>query len=595
MAKEQVDWVALDDVMAAADRGLAAVGPELAGFVVLEAAGRLRELGGVIDAAMIAVGTSGHVAMTAQPRSGDEREAAGKLRAVLGALLEIASAPTQALRQCARRREPTGLAALIRELEGALIPLNRAASRRAVARVARVTVEAIEDGRLEPGSYADARREDSAPPAPVVTDIAPRRSAPPPLPTRPPRESEMRVELRAEPAPEPAPPPMPVERAEPPPMEDEATPYVASTFEPCGTPPPAHVEGHAFSASEPASEPYDDEDSLAGEAGFEVVSRLPPIAEPKVIISDPMAFNPQPRRAGQNDRVSQLIESFEISRRRDDPALSRDLKAMVGIETAAPPPVTVHVTARPRTDALDLLVDHEPPSRDVVEQRLPARLGAFSALALVALGAAIATVAARPAMLDVVLGSPLPPPGETAAAATVTAAPHPIQGAPPIPVVCEATLSLEGVAPGSEVLRKLGTTPITITMPMHVPLDLVATFDGMTPRRLHIDANALWQPDATGPRLDVPFALEAASESKWPSSNALTALRMGEGARGLLRATSTPSGASVWVVVDPAMVSGVPCGSAVELMVVPAGGAPKPLRVEWSAFAGSPPRATTKL
>ena len=67
MPNEHVDWIRLEDVLAAADRCLAPIGPELAGFIVFEAAQRLRQIGGVIEAADLAIGTSRHVAFTAPP------------------------------------------------------------------------------------------------------------------------------------------------------------------------------------------------------------------------------------------------------------------------------------------------------------------------------------------------------------------------------------------------------------------------------------------------------------------------------------------------------------------------------------------------
>ena len=318
MANEQVDWVSLDDVMAAADRGLAPIGPELAGFVVLETAQRLRELGGVLDASLLAVGTSGHVALTGAPKHGDEELAVRRLREMLGAFLAVATSATPALRQCARRRDHNALAVLCRELEGALIPLNRAASRRAVARVARATVDAIDSGRLEPGALVD--RAPSEPPVAV----APRRSTPPPLPTaHTPSPAPVEVpELRAEMS------PLPEELS-----DNEATPYTAQVFEPTGMTPLEELSAQLETASPPQ---------------IEIVSQLPPIvAERAPVYVQPETDDSQPFAVAvdvkKNDRVSKLIETFEVSRRRDDPALSRDLKAMVGIETSAPPAVSFRV------------------------------------------------------------------------------------------------------------------------------------------------------------------------------------------------------------------------------------------------------------
>lgn len=587
MSKEQVEWVSLEDVIVAAERSLAPVGPELAGFVVLEAALRLRELGGVLDASNLAIGTDGHVALTAHPKPGDDAAATRTLRSLLGSLLAVATSSTPALRQCARRKDHPNLAALLRELEGALIPLNRAASRRGAARVARATLEAIEDGRLEPGS-TDSGRDQSDPP-PVEVAVRP-RSEPPPLP---PRVEQVEV--------------APVETAEGAAIVESAAPPSVQPAEPT----PAPTEADLTPFEPPVFDPIAQLSAALEEQGaseFEIVSHLPPIVTsvpPSVVIDDAPASGPvyslqfQPAPRPRNDRVAQLIESFEVSRHRDDPALARDLKAWIGIETAtsAPPPVTVHVKIKPRAvDDEDLAIDHDVPRQSSpaveLDSALPRRRsGMVAAFAMAALAIAMGVVAMKPAMLDALLGKPLPPPGDTPA----PAAPPPV-AAPKIPMVCEATLTLDGAPNGSEVLRRIGSTPVTITMPMHVPLDLVATMDGHTARRAHVDATAVWKNDSTGARLDVPFALDATSDPKWPTTNGLVPLRAtSEAPRGLLRATSTPNGASVWVVVDPLAIAGIPCGGPVDLMVVPTAGAAKPLRVEWSAFSGSPPRATAKL
>lgn len=561
MPNEQVDWVSLDDVMAAADRGLAPIGPELAGFVVLETAQRLRELGGVLDASRLAIGTTGHVALTAPPGRGDEELAVARLRELLGSLLAVATSSTPALRQCARRRDHHALATLCRELEGALIPLNRAASRRAVARLARATLEAIDSGRLEPGAAVD--REPSEPPR---VEVAPRRSTPPPLPPAPPPVAEELAPVEAKPE---TPPPVEV---------DDRTPFTEQVFDEVGHTPLDELAAQLETQSPPQ---------------IEIVSQLPPLAV-EADDSQPFAVALDVEAPRKPDRVAALIESFEVSRRRDDRALSGDLKAMVGIETSVPPAVSVNVRLRHRDE---LIIDHEAPRESSVsiDDAPPPRkkrgsLVAFLGLAVLACG--IAALAAKPAALDAILGPPLPPPGDNAVAAAPAA---PI--APRIPIVCEASMVLENTPKGAEVLRRIGATPLTVTMPMHVPFDLVSTLDGYAPRRAHIDASALWRQEPTGARLDVPFALDAlqgAAAAKWPTATGVVPLRVsGDAPRGLLHATSTPNGGAIWVVVDPTAITAVPCGAPVDLLVI-AGDKQRPIHVDWATFSGSPPHASAK-
>lgn len=577
MSKDQVEWVSLEDVIAAADCGLAPLGPEFAGFVVLEATTRVREMGGTVDASLLAIGSSGHVALTAPPLRGDEREATAKLRALLGQLLAVASSSTPALRHCAKRKEPGTLGALARELEGALIPLNRAASRRGVARVARETLEALDSGRLDVRASASPR-EESESPAPVVAS------------KRAPVEAKVQVKPEPTPVVEEANVPAPVvaEPSVPPPLvENEAdlTPYAAPVFEPSGAPPPALLDAaHEIEEGDPAE--------------IEIVSSLPPIVEPHAHEDSTRGFAlardvDKERSAPRADRVAAMVDRFEVSRRRDDPALARDLQKIAGLDTTKPPSVVVNVKLRARDDE-DVEIDHDVPS-DVPVQEPPRRSplrAAFTFFALGAFAAAVATAAARPSTLDALFGAAPSPPVERAAAtaAVVSATPN---ATPKMPAVCEASLSLDGVANGSEVLRRLGAMPLSVALPTHTAIDLVATLDGKAPRRAHVEANAAWQSDATGAHLEVPFTLDA-GDPRWPAGNGVVPLR-NEGQRGLLHATSSPAGATLWVVVDAKSISGVPCGAPVDLQIVAPGASPKPVHVEWSAFSGAPPRATVKV
>src|SRR5690606_9229311 len=69
------------------------------------------------------------------PVAGD---AEASVRALLTKLLEVSGSGTPALTTAAKRKPGNGLPALVEELEAALIPVNRAAGRRALARLARV-------------------------------------------------------------------------------------------------------------------------------------------------------------------------------------------------------------------------------------------------------------------------------------------------------------------------------------------------------------------------------------------------------------------------------------------------------------------------
>jgi hypothetical protein len=692
---EHAELVGLEDVTAAADRGLAPLGPEFAGFVVLEAATRVRDVGGgAVDAASLGIDPTGQVFLTAPPRRVDEPKATAALRKLLASLLEVATSSTPALRACARRREPTSLATLTRELEGALIPLNRAASRRGVARVAKATLEAITQGLLDPSEPSADEEEPAAelsefaasPPPPVRAP-----SLPPPLP--PPRPAVIETapsqpDLEDEPEDEALTPYIaPVEPTLY--QANDLTPFAAPAWmTPMGDAPssvdelaakidetpaeeveivsclppeveeiPAWEAAPAIEQAEPIEvhvelpEPEIDEPLLLETSVVPpaVVAAMPepvvaapepepepePTPEPVVAASEPEPEPPPPPVVPRRDRVDDLLDRFSVSRRRDDPALARDLKAMVGIETSAPPKVAMKPMAQvPRfatrlggawlptvdessvplelriaRDARDEQRDEDDRARDALSDipyedltPIPRRRtgGWLAMLALFAILGAAVTTGARRGALASFFAPATPPPGDAPLVAPPAPPSAPATTAAKVPVACEAVLMLDGAASGAEVLRRLGSTPLSVALPMHVPLDLVALLDGMATRRVHVDASAPWIADPTAPRLELPVALEASKEAPWPShSGSLTPLRAGTEAtsRGLVHVTSVPIGATLWLEVEPPTIL-VPCGTPVDLLVVtgaPGHAAPKPVRIEWSAFTGSPPRATLRL
>jgi hypothetical protein len=80
-----------------------------------------------------------------------------------------------ALRRASERRDEVGLAALVRELENALIPVNRAAAKRALARLHRETERARAAGKLDAALEREAARQ--APPAAAPVAVEPARVA----------------------------------------------------------------------------------------------------------------------------------------------------------------------------------------------------------------------------------------------------------------------------------------------------------------------------------------------------------------------------------------------------------------------------------
>lgn len=154
--------VTLSEVKRAARAHRAPLAGESAGYLVLAVADQVLQAPRLVQPSEVQLTEDGSLRVMSARASSDE-EAELSLRRALDQLLLVASSGSAALTRASRRTAPVGLASLVRELEAALIPVNRAAARRALARVHRETARALENGSLP---------EDEAvhvdPPAPVV-------------------------------------------------------------------------------------------------------------------------------------------------------------------------------------------------------------------------------------------------------------------------------------------------------------------------------------------------------------------------------------------------------------------------------------------
>lgn len=165
--------VTLEDVFAIVASKRVPLAPELAGYLVLEIAEHADPQGGDVDPKSVFIGEEGSVALVKR-RDAPSGDAESSVRAILARLLESSGAQTPALAASSKRKSGAGLPALSEELEAALIPVNRSAGRRALARLAReVKRVTMGVGRHVPSAI-------DVPPAPA------RRPSSPPLPA--PRE-----------------------------------------------------------------------------------------------------------------------------------------------------------------------------------------------------------------------------------------------------------------------------------------------------------------------------------------------------------------------------------------------------------------------
>jgi hypothetical protein len=171
--------VSISEILAGASVHAVPLVGECAGYLVLAAADQAVMAPRRIGPTEVHLEGDGSVRVDGA-RAADEADSEADLRALLDALLLNASSATPALLRASRRAPGRGIAALVREIETALIPVNRAAAHRALARLERETERARERGRLSAApvlpSRSAARPEAPivpAPPPPVVATPVP--------------------------------------------------------------------------------------------------------------------------------------------------------------------------------------------------------------------------------------------------------------------------------------------------------------------------------------------------------------------------------------------------------------------------------------
>jgi hypothetical protein len=178
------------EILAAARAHAAPLAAESAGYLMLGVADHLALAPRGVIADEIELSADGSVRLRAQRAGAQGASPELAVRRLLGRALEVASAAGPALRRAAERRDDAGLPGLVRELETALIPVNRSAAKRALTRLHRETERARDAGKLEahlqseasvqatPAPHAEAAAfstefPETAPPVPVLPSVAP--------------------------------------------------------------------------------------------------------------------------------------------------------------------------------------------------------------------------------------------------------------------------------------------------------------------------------------------------------------------------------------------------------------------------------------
>jgi hypothetical protein len=195
--------VTVAEVLAGAEVRAVPLSAECVGYLILAAADQVGAAPRRIGPSDLLLFEDGGVRVTGG-RATDALSAEADLRSVLDVLLLRASAPTSGLLRASRRKAGAGVEALVRELETALIPVNRAAAKRALARLERETVRALESGRIS--------RVPPPPESVVPPNVAPVESVEPPSVSAL-EESVSPLEVAMTPEPSTVAPPMAAARA----------------------------------------------------------------------------------------------------------------------------------------------------------------------------------------------------------------------------------------------------------------------------------------------------------------------------------------------------------------------------------------------
>ncbi|MFO0758792.1 MAG: hypothetical protein U0359_20035 [Byssovorax sp.] len=166
----------LDEVFAAASIKAASLVPETSGYLALAIGDAGSRLPLALDERAVLLTTEGTVTLNRRGEVVSPRVAARAMRDMLGRLLAVSVGTMPGLAGAARPRDESdrGVDGVIEEIEAALIPVNRAAARRALARLSRETLKAKEAGRLKVRPAAK-----TAPPKAAPAQVA-EPAAPPP-------------------------------------------------------------------------------------------------------------------------------------------------------------------------------------------------------------------------------------------------------------------------------------------------------------------------------------------------------------------------------------------------------------------------------
>lgn len=547
--------VTLDDVNAIVSQKRVPLAPELAGYLALEIAEQCTKDDSEVEPKHVYVSEEGSVAVVRSRKISPSGGAEASIRAILAKLLEAAGSQTPALSAAARRKPGGGVSALIEDLEGALIPVNRAAGRRALARLAR-EVKRVVMGVGRNASVPQGERRASSP--------------------------NLKNELAlAAPSQRPPTPPLA--------FESEESPTTARREI------PAEVLEHATSSSpQPTSE-----------------SELPTVGLTREQI--------EAAQKGNRDSVDSLLDKFEVTGAREDKALSRDLKEIAGLEPTPPPPDVATAAEADSVDQLLADAPRSKPLQPSTRDEMKARRRrnkeepktkqpSFAderqlptAPTQVKRQLSATSEAAKPRgpsnLVFVILGLVFLMLG---AGALWMLKPGFFTGRTPEKIQeekdqaekerqriaalnaipqCRTSIVVSDAPDESEILVRGGQAPADIDhMPVGVRLEFVATADGYAPKRAVVPQGTAWDLGPNGrPRFELAVQLDKSKlkpgqVDPWPPADPNSEVGgKGNGTPGVVHIISTPRGAEIWLLAglgpSTTVEDLVACDTDVDLLV----------------------------
>lgn len=521
--------VTLGDALALVEARRIPIAPEVAGYLCLELAERASMQPGGLLPEGVFLGEEGSVAFV--PRQGGEAPEQF-VRTLLRRLLDASASRPAALWQVTTSTRP-GVEGLVRELEAALIPLNRMASRRSLARLAREVKRVTHGvGRNAPSSV----RKPSQPPAmstpPRAHATAPAAGTLPP-PTAPP------VAL-------PAPTPPPPRTSAPPPrlsaidellnaldpiagpsaqMPDDATRRQLKEMAGLDpTPPPPTAQAHDDDTND------DDDDD-----------ELPSSADPTDEESEAVEALLAASVSGPQGRLAEAMRPSRPDLPRAEPRSARLPVAdavQAPAERAAEPSVKQAPVAARTADVPRELRRSTPPMPRLAEPRAGGGFRTIAVTLLLVFGAALALVWwLRP---DLLPGTKKPQPAPSSSSAPERAPTR------------TCALRVAGAPDGAEILLLQGHAPLDVSpMPAGARIEFIGLLAGHAPKRAVIPAQAKWDADEHGrPRYELAFELAPSRKKNdnWPPAEPGTTVG-GEGEPGTVHVVSSPRDSEVWLLI----------------------------------------------